>query len=118
MRGSTHRFRDSVVTVYYLNEGEKVLRHSHRNEHTTCVSQGRSRVEIWQPNGSSEVFFMKPGDPDYVLPGGLHHEVTSVEDETVVVHILDARDVPDAPVQSPGKSGGVMLVDGSVVHGD
>jgi quercetin dioxygenase-like cupin family protein len=85
-----HRFNGMLVTVFNFNEGDKVPKHKHANVHTTAVSKGKSRVEIWSDDESSSTSFeMIPGTEDYVLPPDRFHEVTALENGTVIVHIIE-----------------------------
>lgn len=107
MQVTSHRAYGVTATVFRLDAGEKIPMHQHPMTHTTGVAAGRSRVQV-----GDKTFEMSPGDLDYVLPENIPHEVTALTDGTIVVHIISGGTSGD---QGAGH-GGVMLVDGTIVH--
>src|SRR5882672_4871293 len=104
MKATTHTFGGVTSTVYQMNAGEKVDRHRHIDiSHTTGVIAGRSEVEIWEDTGESQqIFQMEPGQIDYILPPNIDHEVRSIVDGTIVIHMVMGSYSGDITVTTTG----------------
>lgn len=120
MKASSHTHANVTSTVYILNSGEIIPKHKHPLEHTTCVIDGSSEVEIW--GDEPKIFKMTPGMSDYLLPAEMFHEIRALEDNTIIINIMvggKAHVITDYPPQTEEELpqfGGVLLVDGTIIY--
>lgn len=108
----TRAYGNVSVTFYYLDAGDRVPRHSHPHQHTTRVLVGRARVDLFADPPQGEV--MTRLDPDVMLPPNIEHEITALNDGTVVMNVVALDDLP--PPGPPAAAGGVMMACGCVVQ--
>ena len=108
MSVTTHRWGDVVASVFQLNDRERIPKHQHPYEHSTCVVRGSSNVCVWYPDGLVE-FEMRPGDSYATMPADIEHEITAIENDTIIInmHTLTA---PAAP-GTAGADGGIAYDD-------
>jgi quercetin dioxygenase-like cupin family protein len=96
-------------STYTMDKGEKIPMHQHTYMHNTRVLVGVSRVEI----KGVRIFSMSAESVACELPADIPHEITAMIDGTVVINEFEtgkAGPPPDLP------TGGVMLVDGTIVR--
>lgn len=112
MRMQTCFWNDTTATAYYLDQGETIARHRHDVEHTTITFSGYSKTEIYYPD-RIDATYMVWGSEALTLPANIDHEITALEDGTIVINMIAGNYAasPDAPA----RQGGVQLVDGTVV---
>lgn len=99
-------------STYTLAKGEKIPMHQHPYMHNTRVLVGVSKVEVLD-HQAPLMFQMTPNDVARELPANIPHEITAMVDGTVVINEFEtgkAGPPPDLP------TGGVMLVDGTIVR--
>lgn len=98
------------ATCYFLDKGEKISRHQHGVPHSTSVIRGRSAVDIFD---GRETLEMDRHSALEVLPPYIDHEITALEDGTIIVNMMEGAfySSPDLP-----KAGGVLMTDGTVVY--
>ncbi len=105
MRTQQHHWGGVTATVYHMDAGEKIERHQHPVEHTTAVLAGQSKAEIF---GFTSPRIMTPADESWVLPANIDHEITALENGTIVMNMIVGSVSGDGV---DGKDGGVTLVD-------
>ena len=115
---TVHEWGGVLLTLFQLDAGEKVVRHNHKRQgitHTTGVAKGSTEVEIW--SDPPQKFQMLVGDRDYVFDMDTDHEITALEDGTIVVNLSHSlpRDGETVWSDAPAKSGGVLLHDGTII---
>ena len=119
MKAKNHIIEDVVLTIYYLDKGEKVARHKHDFIHTTCCLAGKSEVII----DEKPPFKMYPGEGSVSLPGGIFHEVTALQDNTILMHAfkkeyLGMKTYPLSNFTPDIIRPGVLLDDGTIEYPD
>lgn len=79
-----------MVAIYYMDAGDNIGRHQHNIPHKTRVIVGASRVDIF--DNPHITIRMRFDDPEVTLPPFLDHEITAIENGTVVMNVtlLDA----------------------------
>jgi len=104
-----------TATIYWLDKGEKVTRHKHPVEHTTMVIAGKTAVDV---NGDY-IDEMTVVTPVKTLPANIDHEITALEDGTIVLNMIQGSFAAGVYGDyGTGVHGGVLLDDGTVVpHG-
>jgi len=114
-----HQWADVAATVYYADKGEIVApRHNHGDyEHTTACLAGRSLVSIFDGRPAR---IMSPADGSIALPGHIDHEVSALEDGTIVMHMMSTIGYPAgypaaarAADPKDGEHGGVIFANAS-----
>jgi quercetin dioxygenase-like cupin family protein len=85
-----HYLYDSVISIYYMDAGDKIPRHIHPNEHTTACLAGETEVDI----DDHPLFHMKPGEGSVPLPPKIYHEVRAMVDGTIVMHVMEKKNIP------------------------
>ena len=86
MSVTSHRWGDVVASVFQLNDRERIPKHQHSYEHSTYVVRGSSNVCVWYPDGPVE-FEMRPGDSYATMPSNIDHEITAIEDDTIIINM-------------------------------
>lgn len=120
MKITSHTYANVTSTIYQMDSGDKIPRHRHNIAHTTGVVSGSTEVEIWDED--HQVFRMNPGMSDYILPPEIDHEIRALEDGTVAIHIIEGnghymtREYSSDEEYVQPQSGGVILVDGTIVY--
>lgn len=105
MKSQITHWNGTTVSAYHLDRGEKLLRHQHPLEHTTVCLQGSVHVEVFDGSLSKD---MSQGDPFIVLRANVDHEITSNEDGTIILNVIEMMPVTYHP------QAGVMLAEGIV----
>ena len=95
-----------IASVFVMNKGDKVARHQHPFTHTTGVIEGSTEVEIW--NEAHDKFQMTTTSNTFEFQPLIDHEITSLEDGTIIVNIQKGE-LQVSANQATG--GGVMLSD-------
>lgn len=100
------------ATCYFLDKGDKIPRHQHQVPHSTSAIAGRSAVDIFDGRPTAE---MTRTTPLLELPPYIDHEITAMEDGTIVVNMISGEysAAPDLPAALPG---GVLLDTGEVIR--
>ena len=81
----TNTYYGVTSSLYYRDTGETIPRHQHPFDHTTQVVRGRTRVDLFgKPPVSFEMTFT---DPAYVIPPNVDHEITALDDGTVILNV-------------------------------
>lgn len=111
MQVKTIGYAGALVTVYRLDAGERIPRHRHAVNHSTSVLEGKTVARIFDDRPDT---LMEPHSPLLDLPAGIDHEIEAVHDGTIVVNVI--KEGSGAAETIGGMTGGVMLVDGTVVH--
>jgi hypothetical protein len=112
----SHTWNGVTATVYYLNRGDKISRHRHNVEHTTSVLLGGADVVIYGGDASGKIMRRLSGRPPEILPAGTDHEITAIEDGTIVMNMIAGAYTTTTPADGPpAQGGGVELHDGTVV---
>ncbi len=118
MRTQTFQWGSATGTIYYLDRGEQVPRHRHAIEHLTMVIVGQSGVQIFD---GREPLEMTADDAPLVLPAGVDHVITALDDGTIVLNAIEGiyRVATDTGLEAmSGQHGGVAHEDGTVTpHG-
>ncbi|SRR6266436_4634130 len=111
---TVHQWDGFVLSLYQLKAGEKIARHKHPFVHTTGVARGSTKVELFggllTVNYLGYAFTMRPGDNDFPFPPDVEHEITALEDDTIVANI---HRLPNSG--TAGMDGGLLMEDGAVV---
>ncbi len=100
---TTHEWGDVTATVFQLNTGEAIPRHKHPFIHSTRVIRGSVRVDI---DGEASFAMRSVSDRDMILPADIDHEITALEDDTIIVNMH----TPPPPGQK-GDDGGITFDD-------
>lgn len=110
---------ETVNTYYYLNKGEKIPWHDHKAQgfgHGHFVIAGKTLVEQKDLPDLTRT----DQDPNLELPFDVPHQVTALEDNTIVSHFGPVnKDVPNkdyTPVPPAKYVNRVMLADGTIVE--
>jgi hypothetical protein len=118
MNVTSHTWNGVTATVYYLDKGEKVPRHRHDVDHTTSVLRGSADVVVYGGEASAKLMRRVWGVPLEVLPANLDHEITAMEDGTIVMNMI-AGTYTTTPADGPyAARGGVVLHDETVIRED
>lgn len=112
MRVSQHKFGDTQAAVYFLDAGETIPRHRHPFVHSTSVAAGKAQVKIW--NGPLQTETLRIIEGDIGLPAGFDHEILALENGSIIINMSPISAV--ASCAAPGKTGGIMMADGTVSH--
>lgn len=83
---TAHEFEDMLLSLFQMDAGDKIDRHAHPFVHTTGVARGKTLVEIWYPEGKKEITF-EPGMKDFPFPPDVDHQITAIEDGTIIVNL-------------------------------
>jgi hypothetical protein len=109
---TVHQWDGMLLSLFQMDAGDKIERHNHKKQgitHTTGVAKGMSEVEIW--SDPPQKFIMKPHDKDFVFDMETDHEITALEDGTIIVNLSHSQ----TPTGEPAQDGGLMLEDGTIV---
>ncbi|HEY5912631.1 MAG TPA: cupin domain-containing protein [Verrucomicrobiae bacterium] len=81
----------TLMTEFRLRQGSALPRHSHPNEQTGYLVQGRVRLSI-----GAEVFEARVGD-SWCIPGGVEHGADILEDAVAIEVFAPVREdyLPD-----------------------
>jgi quercetin dioxygenase-like cupin family protein len=71
-----------MLIEVHLDPGAVVPMHTHPHEQTGYVVSGRMRLQI-----AEETLDLDPGDA-YMIPGGVKHEATALDEPLVIVDIF------------------------------
>ena len=85
MRTQSCTWNGTTATLNHHDEGENIARHQHDVEHTTIVISGPCK--IWEDGG----FGPLTNRPEYgpkTLAKNRDHEITAVEDGTIVLNMI------------------------------
>lgn len=99
-------FEDSVATIYQYDKGDVLSWHKHDVSHSHGVFAGRTLVEI-EGEANKEL----ASSENINLPANIPHQITALEDDTIFVNIIKF-----IVHKEEGKSGGVLLDDGTIVY--
>jgi len=111
---SVHHWGGIQADVWTLDSGEKIARHKHEFMHSTGVVRGRTRVTLFGDHGYFHSSWeMNPGDQDIAFDPLVEHEIEAIKDGTVIVNLSRERARPRGET---GKTGGLMLDTGEVIH--
>lgn len=102
------RFEDVFATIYQYNKGDVLVWHKHSTEHSHGVFSGKTLIEI-EGKDNTEVFISE----NINLPANIPHQITALEDNTIFVNIIKLVEGEDLS----GKTGGILLDDGTIVYG-
>jgi quercetin dioxygenase-like cupin family protein len=109
---TVHEWDGMLLSLFQLDAGDKIERHSHPFQHTTGVARGKTRVTVWYSKlGWVEEYVMKPGDKDFPFPANEEHEIEAMEDDTIIVNLSHSQ----TPAGEPAQDGGIELEDGTIV---
>lgn len=112
MIATPHEWNGTAVTIFQMSKGETIApgRHQHPWAHSTGVAAGRTQVTIFTDD--PHIVVMKPRMRDLDLPANVDHEITALEDGTIVVQMMQVQNPA-----TPSKPGGIAQLDGTVVYG-
>jgi len=118
MKTQSFQWGNVTGTIYYLDRGEQVPRHQHAIEHLTMVIAGQSAVQIFDGREPQAIV---SGNTAMVLPAGVDHVITALEDGTIVLNVIKGAYgvATDTGLEAMrGTHGGVAHEDGTVTpHG-
>lgn len=83
---TVHEYDDMVLSLFQMDSGDVIERHKHPMIHTTGVARGATRVEIFYEDRTEEIE-VRPGVKDFPFPPGVEHQITAIEDGTIVVNL-------------------------------
>ena len=112
MSVTVHTFGGVDASVYYLDRGETIPRHQHRDPHTTGVIVGMAEVDVFD---GRPTFQMRPQDNCFILPADIDHEIRALENGTIIINMgfTTGRptNVPRGPQPEPARApdGGLTL---------
>ena len=109
MKTHTCVWNGTTCTVYEMQAGEKINRHSHTVQHVTQAIQGEVKIDILA-DGYGE-YILNPGDPALILPAEIEHEISVFGDSATIVSMI-AGEHASAVAGYP--RAGVMHEDGTV----
>jgi quercetin dioxygenase-like cupin family protein len=111
---TVHEWDGMLLSLFQMDAGDKIDRHSHPFVHTTGVGRGRTRVTLFGDRGYLHSSWeMKPGDSDFAFPQLVEHEIEALEDGTIIVNLSHTQ----TPEGEPARNGGLLLEDGTVIDG-
>jgi quercetin dioxygenase-like cupin family protein len=109
-----HSYDGTLVTIYYMDNGDKIPRHQHPYQHTVCVIVGAAVVEVFTT--PPQITPMDYTTTDLTLAANTDHEITAETDGTVVMNVVTASELAaSVPAPSPPPQAGVMLVCGCTI---
>jgi hypothetical protein len=79
---------DVRASVYVMNVGDKLPRHSHDVEHTCHVLVGAVEVEIYDGRPISMLYAKNRDFCKAVLPPGIDHEIRALLPGTVMINMM------------------------------
>jgi quercetin dioxygenase-like cupin family protein len=100
---TVHQWGGATLNLWQMQAGDKLPRHSHSWVHTTAVARGSTMVDVF--GEIHEMFEMRPGDPDYAFTANVEHEITALEDDTIIVNLHTLV------MGEKGKDGGITFDD-------
>jgi hypothetical protein len=110
---TVHEWDGMLLSLFQMDAGDKIERHSHPFQHTTGVARGSTKVTLFDDtsDGISESWAMYPGEPDFPFPANVEHEIEALQDGTIIVNLSHSQ----TPAGEPARDGGLELEDGTIV---
>ena len=111
---TVHEWDGMLLSLFQMDAGDKIDRHSHPFVHTTGVARGSTRVTLFPAESvdrADRIMLMMPGMKDFPFPANVEHEIEALEDGTIIVNLSHSQTPPGEPAQD----GGLMLEDGTIV---
>jgi quercetin dioxygenase-like cupin family protein len=102
---TVHQWDGILLSLFQMDAGDKIERHSHPFQHTTGVARGSTRVTLFDTPIEDAVFLMVPGYKDFAFPPNVEHEIEALEDGTIVVNLSHVADQGEPG--KPGEDGGI-----------
>jgi quercetin dioxygenase-like cupin family protein len=107
---TVHEWDGMLLSLFQMDAGDKIERHSHPFQHTTGVARGRTKVTIFHLE-DDEYYWMQPGTPEFAFPVNVEHEIEALLDDTIIVNLSHSQ----TPAGVPAQDGGVLFEDGTIV---
>lgn len=84
------RYGGVRASVYWMNPGDKLPRHSHDGDHSCHVLSGAVEVQIYdheQPE-NIRLLYWKGGHSHMMLPKDIDHEIRAILPNTVLIQMM------------------------------
>lgn len=102
----------AIASIYVARAGEGLPWHDHKHQETPhghLVVAGSTLLEI----EGRDPEIRRPSQGNVELAWDVRHKITALEDGTIFCNLAPAS--PQSETSPPAKSGGVMLVDGTII---
>lgn len=109
---TVHEWDGMLLSLFQMDAGDKIDRHSHPFVHTTGVARGLTKVTLFPADCDAHFIIMMPGMKDFPFPANVEHEIQALEDGTIIVNLSHSQGTPGKEAER----GGLEMEDGTVIY--